>query len=536
MAGSQAERDRPVEQEESQEGIGITFANPELLRAYILDPQRQSPATIPEIMSGIRAVRLGEMPLDGDLFTSATFTLVIEPDRNPRDARPTAIIRADLRLGEKESALSRLHLGGVNKTAKDEEEYIDGMNGYFSSLSNGINASNSGQQEQISLFQWGRTTARISGPLTKEEYQKMPTAILQLWDPDVGAGSISTSLFSYGKYHEDWMKRSDEVRDKIRDGLVIDIAEPDTWHFGQRVGVDVYHEEQFRDGLSFFEDAFSKTVSAIYKHEGVPVPTVSYEIEPPLIFKEDKIVTFADIGGQKEAVSYLRGVADSEKKNIRVVSQGRSVLLEGPVGNGKSSLVKALAHELKAPLVTKTTLDLPRKEEHTDIIGLFDAWHLEAKSLAKRSGGKAVYCVEGLEVFLQNPMHHDMFLNMLERWENDPEVLFVGTSNFPENLHPGIRSRFTELSILSPRRDGIREILQIHIAKIAGLLGQDVFAQVDLSRIAQRLEGNKNISGREIVKFLGGAFSLSKLKAQAITTDSLLNLLPDQRLGFRTPQ
>lgn len=524
------------QRQKPQEGIGITFANPEVLRAYILDPQRQSPSSIPEIMSGIRAINLGEMPLDGDIFTSATFTLVIEPDRNSQDPRPTAIIRADLRLGEKDSALSRLHLGRVNKTAKDEEEYIDGMSDYFSSLSNAFNSTNSGQQEQIQLFQSGITTANINRPLTKEEYQKMPVVVLQLWDPDVGAGSISTSLFSYANYAEDWMKRYDEVRDKIRDGLVIDKAEPDTWHFGQRVGVDVYNEEQFRSSLSFFEEAFPKTISAIYKHEGVPAPTVSYEIEPPLIFKEDKIVTFADIGGQKEAVSYLQGVADSEKKNVRVVLQGRSVLLEGPPGNGKSSLVKALAHDLQAPLLVKTTLDLPRKEEHTDIIGLFDAWHLEAKSLAKRRSGKAIYCVEGLEVFLQNPIHHDMFLNMLEQWENDPEVLFVGTSNFPENLHPGIRSRFTELSILPPRRDGIREILQIHIAKIAGLLGQDIFAQVDLDRIAQRLETNKNISGREIVKFLGGAFSLSRLKAQAITTDSLLNLLPDQRLGFRTPQ
>ena len=529
------------EEEQQQGGIRISFVSPELLRAYILDPKKLiRPRTLAERLSHVRETPLGAFSLDGQLFEGAKFTLLVEADPDPRGKRSTAIIRTDLKLGDKDSAIKRFKQAKADNETSEESVW-DRIRDRFNDDNNLLRTTNG--DNDISLVGWSENIARIYPNLESldkeegvEQLRFVPLTTLQLWDRDDDPSSISVSLFSYGRYNQDWLERRRTLEREEKDGWSVDPADAiDRWDFEQRVGVDVFHEKEFNESTRFFEESFSRILSALYKSEGVPLPHLQYEIEPPLIFQENEVVIFEDIGGQENAVVRLKALAELEKNNTKVVTQGRSVLLEGPPGNGKSSLVEALSNELKAPLVKKTSLDLPRGTA-LDMIGLFEAWHLEAKSVAKRSGGKAVYCIEGLEVFLQNPMLHDMFLNILERWENDPEVLFITTTNFPDNLHEGIRNRFTELQILPPKRNGIKKILEIHAAKIAKILGHDAFANVDLDKVAQKIEAGKNVSGREIVKFLGGAYSLGKLKSQTVDTDFILSLLPDQRLGFRLPQ
>src|SRR3989338_6945965 len=95
---AQSQSLRPAEREPVQQGIKINFSNPEVLRAYVLDlGNSRRPSTLAERISGIREIPLGGFPLDGQLFKSANFSLVVEPDPNPRTrvGKPTAIIRAD---------------------------------------------------------------------------------------------------------------------------------------------------------------------------------------------------------------------------------------------------------------------------------------------------------------------------------------------------------------------------------------------------------------------------------------------------------
>lgn len=525
--------------EKPGEGIRITFANPELLRAYILDPKSATPKNFAERISGIRETNLGEFSLDGRLFKSVRISLIVEPDqsRDPRGARPTAIIRADLQLGEGSANFGKFQLSMLKNEAVGENQDV------MSRISHVFNQQISSESEGLQFIQWSVNTGRITRPCsTNDELRKRPMVVLQLWDRDVGLGSISVSLVSDSKYYAAWDERYRNHERMKKDGHEVGEDEPDRWQFiNSPVGVDTYDRERFESAIQFCEEAFSRTLSALYQLEERAVPNFSYEIEPPVLFKEDEIITFNDIGGQKKAVDSLRGLAEMEKRSFRLGEVGRSVLLYGPAGTGKSSLVQAFATELGAPLVRKTTRDLPNTATEADVINLIESGHLEAKAAARRSGGgKAVYCLEGLEAFLGSSIRlHDYLVNVMDdAWGKDDEVIVMATSNFPGGLHEGIISRFATIPVLLPNKDGLREILQIHIDRITRILGRNVFGNLDVDKVAQRMYSLKNVSGRDIVKFLSGAYSLSRLQTRELDTDFLLSLLPDDRqLGFghRTP-
>lgn len=527
------------------EGVRVKFTNPELLRAYILDPEafRGISLSLAERMSQIREVPLGEFLLDGGLFKSARFTLIIEA--NPREGgRPTVIIRADLTLGDADSAIKRFQLTKASKQSfsrgdeKDEDERAkDWKANPFSRLDSTLRE---GGDAEVLFTPYSNNTARFSpGSVeTQADAETAPMVILQQWDKDAGPGSISISLLSYARYTNDWRERFDQLSEEEKRGWETNIDKVDSWRFHQRVGVSVSREEEFKQAIQFFEEAFAKALSAIYTSEGVSVPRLNCKIDSPVILRDEKVIAFGDIGGQDNVVKRLRALAAMEKASVKLGEQGRCVLLAGPPGNGKSSLVQAFAAELGAPLVTKTTRDLPRRVTDEEVISLVESGYLEAKSKARARGRKAVYCLEGVEAFLTTDRLHDFLLNTMDVWEGDEEVIFVGTSNFPEQLHPGITSRFVAIPVAQLDREGRRKVLEIHMRKIVELLGRNVFGDVDFNEVAARLE---NFSGRSIMQFLAGAYSLRRLASQTdlqfapIDTSFLLNLLPErQRPGFKT--
>lgn len=521
------------EKEPIQQGIKLNFVNPDLWRAYILDPEkRQNVPSIAEVMSGIRQIPLGEFPLDGKLFRSTRFTLVVEPDHDQRGARPTAIIRADIELGKMDSNLKRLQLSRASEKGKVDFDQITRSKNSFTEIP-------FLEKEGISMAQFSRNTSRIHHAdfLNREKHDKSPLVVLQVWDKDAGIGYISISLFSH-KYESEWRERAFKLMQKATDGWEVDHDEMDRWQFDVPVGIDVYDGKRFSDAIKFYEEIFSQTMQPLYKAEEVDVPNLLYEIESPMIFEDQKEISYKDIGGQSEAVKRMRA---------RLSSPGMidtsSVLLFGPPGTGKSSLIQAFAAELNVPLVRKTTLNLPPAAKEEDVINLIASGYLEATAAARASGKNvAVYCLEALEVFLgSNARLHDFLQNIMEDWplysdRTEAVVLFMATSNFPEQLHPGVISRFEGINLPLPNRQGRKEILEIHRRKLEKKFGRDVFAEVDFDKVAQKL-GNK--SGRELARFLSKAYFLWRLASQEkgqipLTTDFVLSQMSDNnRIGFK---
>lgn len=493
--------DQEPSQEESEarnpEGVKLHFANPELLRGFILDPQSMRARGIAEQMSGIREVVLGEYPLDGGLFKSAKVILVIEPDRSARAGNPSAVIRTDLNLGTQESKLKQL------QQQRADNPEIGKYHGPVSSedIFTGIPFL---EESGIRMHHYSRNMAWIFHPFVREDLAEstQPLVVLQVWDKDLGVGSLSISLFSYKRFYEDWRDRFMELRRRENDQWEVDADESDRWQFRQPVGIPTHEAEKFQHALETLETAFRVAVDSLYKSEGVPVPNLDLVVEPPLIFKEESEVTFTDIGAQARAVEALKAKAYQEKTGTLRLPQGRSVLLEGPPGNGKTSLVKAFASELEAPLVRKTSLDLPSQVTEETMRNFLAAGFLEAKAAAKKTGGRAVYCIEGVDTFLQTAILQDFFLNSLDVWEQDPEVVTMITTNNLQKLIPAIISRCAGLSIQPPNREGIKEILQVHLPKVSRLVGKNLFEVINLEQVAQRLATISGLSGRDIIIFL----------------------------------
>ncbi len=517
------------ETEPIRQGIGIRFSNPEVLRAFILDPKTlNKPSTLAERMSGIREVPLGEVPLGGDLFKSAKFTLVVEPDRRPRTeiGRSTAIIRTDITLGQADSNLKKLQLGRIRQkvTRKEPEDALD--------------LPIPDENQDVYFVPWSRNTFRIVGK--KRVYdkgsEKFPLVLLQVWDTDVGAGSVSISLLSNVEYSENWndQNKFDEQARKL--SVEIDPDNADRWIFFEPVGVSTYDPQRFRESLEFYERAFFLAMGYLYKSEGMEMSDTLHVIESPMILGDQKMIGFEDVGGQDKAVHYLRQFADLEKrgKTVYIPGMKRAILFAGPPGNGKSTLAEAFANDLGAPLLRKTTRDLIGVGG--DIVRLVESSLLEAKAEASRTGCKAVLCFEQLEAFLgQNQIAHDYFLNTMDKWLHDSQVILIATSNSPNLLHEGITSRFEVLSILPPNEKGIKEILEIQVKKIAQALGSNVFADVDLDRLARRLTSAKDLSGRDIAQFLSNSYLLTRRgRLSELNTETLLQMIPDRRTGFKT--
>lgn len=510
---------RAGESKAPREGLQINFTRPELLRAYVLDHARIPPQNYAEQVSGIRVAPLGEFPLDGQLFESMSISAVIErPIRSLKD-HPSVILRTDIRLGTVDSEIKKKQRDGTTDPENDELTRRIGI---------AFNKQSDPQQQPLDFVEWMRNIAIVHHPLTRETAEIEPLMILQLCDSDVGPGSISISLASFHRYSEAVMGQTQLFK-----------TLPDSWVFLNQVGVFASDEVQFLKALELYEEAFPRILRAVYEVEGRKVPNLNYEVIPPMLLKDSGPVTFAEIGGQRKAIEQLHALAILEQVNIQIEGMRRMVLLAGPPGTGKSSLVGAFANDTDMPLVKKTSLDIPPKADSEAIERLFDSGYYQAKSAAKLRGGKAVFCIEGLEVFLGGDgMLHDLLLNKMDVWNSDPEVLFIATTNFPEQLHPGITSRFTVIPIPLPDRNGRLEILQIKAVKMAKTLGFDIFGQVDFDKIAIALD---KCSGRDLTNFLAVAYALRRAESQRagrqlpIDTDYLLSLGPNKRLGFSTP-
>lgn len=205
----------------------------------------------------------------------------------------------------------------------------------------------------------------------------------------------------------------------------------------------------------------------------------------PQISTSQGVVTFDEIGGLKEQIEVLRDMVEMPllKPHLFVrfgMKPPRGVLLYGPPGTGKTLLLRAIANETKAHVLTVSGPSVVSKyqgETEGALRSIFSEAHErqpsiifidEIDALTPKRGGEnesALDVTDGRVVAT--------LLTLMDGMDGGGRVVVVAATNRPNAIDPALRrpGRFDrEIEIGIPDANARLEILQLQLRKMPHVL------------------------------------------------------------------
>jgi AAA+ superfamily predicted ATPase len=227
-----------------------------------------------------------------------------------------------------------------------------------------------------------------------------------------------------------------------------------------RLAQDLIAFEQFREHVWEAYAEHLKTERVIHYVNGSSTKIPSVKFSDVILPEETKQAIIREIKGFFNAGHIYRDLG---------VPWKRGMLFTGPAGNGKSSMIKAIAHELGYPM-----WGVKARADMNDYI-LEDWIHSAART------APSVAFIEDVDRIWKNNarVSKSAFLNLLDGVEEINGVLIIGTSNHPEDLDPALIERPSRFDLLFQFPDPSSEQRAALISKLGrGFFSPEVVNKV----------------------------------------------------------
>jgi|SaaInlLV_10m_DNA_2_1039722.scaffolds.fasta_scaffold00090_4 cell division protease FtsH len=187
-------------------------------------------------------------------------------------------------------------------------------------------------------------------------------------------------------------------------------------------------------------------------------------------------VTFKDVIGQKEAleevteiVDFLKDPEDFKKLGAEMPT---GILLEGPPGNGKTLIARAIAGEADCNFIPAHGSQFINKYVGTGAAGIRELFD-KARNMARETKKSTIVFIDELDAIGSRERDENQeyrhtvneLLNQMDGFEQDDNVVIVGATNYVKSidralLRPGRFDRIVKIAL--PTRDGRKQILQYY--------------------------------------------------------------------------
>lgn len=293
----------------------------------------------------------------------------------------------------------------------------------------------------------------------------------------------------------------------------------------------INNAEELKNRLTEALEIYRVYVTEILKANEIKVPGDEIIIRPPyadvsntylgqsefanlnIIPKEGLGVTFEDIGGQPGAVEISRTLARRLKFpgpfEYWASEPPRGILLEGPPGNGKTLLAKALAYEANAVFIFVRGSDI----SGTGLYGQAEKATAEifegAKLYSEKENKHVIIYIDEIDLIFpanvggyRHEASGKMIAEVAQGMDGlikNPRLTLIASTNDPRDLDPRILSRMAEqVHVGQPNLEGIKHIMGIKFRNKSKEANRRLFSETIDLEAASQVALKRKMSGRDL--------------------------------------